>query len=205
MPRAEEKSFNGWGPFTFGMNFDDTLSAYSGVVWEAETVRKCRDEMSVRGCTLSSAEGSRVPLTAGFALLPRVVFNQEGKLATVRLGKFLRPNVGLDQCERAFGQLLDDLHDAWGAPTASSLTKRGMLKRSTPKGREFFLGSGDGGTVGRETFHAQPDGRQIILRSGYIGATDTAPAVCHLSIDYRGPESLQPSPEQRPYPLKNWY
>ncbi len=59
--------------------------------------------------------------------------------------------------------------------------------------------------VGRETFRVQPDGRQIILRSSYIGATDSAPAVCHLSISYRGPESLQPPPEQRPHPLKNWY
>lgn len=205
MPRSEDKSFNGWGPFTFGMNFDDTLSAYPGVVWEEESVRKCRDEMSVRGCTLSSAEESRVPSTAGVALLPQVVFNQEGKLGTVRLGKFLRPNIEPVQCERAFGQLLDDLHETWGAPTAASSSKPGMLKRSTPKGREFFLGFGDGAVIGRETFQVQPDGRQIILRSGYMDATDSAPAVCHLSICYRGPESLQPAPEQRPYPLKNWY
>jgi hypothetical protein len=205
MPGSEEKSFNGWGPFTFGMNFNDALTAYSGVVWEAESLRKCRDEMSLRGCTLIPAEGSRVPLTAGVALLPRVVFNQQGKLATVRLGKFLRANMEPAQCERAYGQLLDDLHETWGAPTASSSDKRGVLKRSTPKGRGFFLGTGDGAVVGRETFHVQPDGRQIILRSGYIGATDSAPAVCHLSIHYRGPESLQPPPEQRPHPLKNWY
>ena len=204
MPRPEEKSFKGWGPFTFGMNFDDALTAYPGVVWDAESSRKCRDEMPLRGCTLNPTGGSRVPLTAGVALLPTVIFNQEGKLATIRLRKFLRGDIKPAQCERAYGQLLDYLHETWGPPTASSSNKRAMLKRSTLKGREFFPDTGDGAVVSRETFHVQPDGRQIILQSSYIGATESAPAVCHLSIYYRGPESLQP-PEERPHPLKNWY
>lgn len=205
MSRSEDKSFNGWGPFTFGMNFDDALAANPRVVWEAASLRKCRDEMSLGGCTLITAEGSHIPLSAGVALLPGVIFNQDGKLAAVRLSKFLRANMAPAPCERAYGQLLDDLYETWGAPTATYPNGRGMLRRSTPKGREFFLGRDDGAVVGRETFHVQPDGRQVILRSGYIGATDSAPAVCHLSIYYRGPESLQPPPEERPHPLKNWY
>lgn len=204
MPRMEQTSFNGWGPFTFGMKFDDALAAYPGVVWEAASLRKCRDEMSLKGCTLNPAEGSRVPMTTDVALLPSITFNQAGKLATVRLSRFLRANMAPAPCELAYGQLLDDLYETWGAPTPGSWDRRGMLKRSTPKGREFSLGIDEGAVVGRQTFHVQPDGRQIILRSGYIGATASAPAVCHLSIDYRGPEILQP-PEQRPHPLKNWY
>jgi hypothetical protein len=205
MPRREATSFNGWGPFTFGMNFDDALTAYPGVVWDAESIRKCRVEMPLRGCALNPAEGSHVTQTAGVALLPIVVFNQEGKLATIRLRKFLRGDIGPVQCEREYGQLLDYLHETWGSPMVNSSNKRGRLKRSTLKGHDFWLSTGDGAVVGKETFHVQPDGRQIILRSGYIGATDSAPAVCYLSISYRGPESLQPPPEQRPHPLKNWY
>ena len=202
---ADAKSFDGWGPFAFGMAFEDVLSAESAVVWDADSVRRCRDGMSAGGCTLSSADGSRVPSSAGVALLPRIVFNQEGRVASVRLGNFLTPTGEPGRCERTFGQLLDDLHDSWGAPTANPSDERDALKRSTPKGRAFRLRSGNGGTVGSETFHVQPDGRRIILRSVSIGATDSAPAVCHLGIDYRGPERLQPPPDQRPYPLKNWY
>lgn len=205
MPRSADRSFNGWGRFTFGMTIDDAVTAHSGVVWEPTSLRKCRDEISSRGCTLNPAEDSHVPLTAGVALLPSVTFNEEGRLATVHLGRFLRAIVGAAQCERAYGQLLDDLHDSWGAPMANLSDKRGMLRRSTPSGREFFLGNGDGAVVGQETFNVQPDGRRIVLRSGYIGATDSAPAACHLSIDYRGPDRLQPPSEQRPHPLKNWY
>lgn len=201
---SEMKPFEGWGPFAFGMTIDDALRAQSDVAWDLDSVRKCRDEMSVSGCTLSFAEGSRVTLTAGVALMPRLVFNQEKRLASVRLGNIPTPDRDPAHCERAFGQLLDDLHDAWGAPTARSSGERGALERSTPKGRAFFLGSVDGAVVGRETFHVQPDGRQIVLRFDAIGATNSAPATCHLSIDYRGPERFQPPPEQRPYPLKNW-
>lgn len=205
LPRPKEKSFNGWGPFTFGMNFADALTAYPGVVWDAESVRKCRVEMPLRGCTLSPAQGSRVPPTAGVAMLPMVVFNEEGRLATIRLRKFLKGTIKRAQCERVYGHLLAYLRETWGSPTATSLNKHGMPKRSTLQGREFFLGTDYGAVVGREIFNVQPDGRHIILLSRYIGATDLATAVCHLSIYYIGPESLQPPPEERPHPLKNWY
>jgi hypothetical protein len=205
MPPLEDASFNGWGPFTFGMNFEDALTAYPGIVWEAASLRKCRDEMSLKGCTLNPAQGSRVPLTTGIALLPSVTFNQEGGLATVRLSTFLRANMAPALCERAYGQLLDGLYEAWGTPKANDPNGRGMLRRSSPNGREFFLGIDGGAAIARDTFHVQPDGRQITLRSGYLSATDSAPAVCHLSIDYRGPESLQPPPEPRPHPLRDWY
>jgi hypothetical protein len=204
MPRPEGKPFNGWGPFTFGMNFEEAVTAYPGLVWDAESLRKCRAELPARSCTLNPAQGSRVPPTAGLDLLPRLVFNQQGKLATVHLSQFLRGDIEAAQCERAYGQLLDDLQATWGPPAPRSANTRGMLKRSTPEGREFLLGSDGKAVTGTETFHAQPDGRRIVLQSGYVAATDSAPAVCHLSIDYRGPESLQPPPEQRPYPLKNW-
>ncbi len=204
MSRSEKKLFNGWGPFTFGMNFEDALTAYPGVVWDPGSLRRCRDEMPLRSCTLNPAERSRVTLTASVALLPTLIFNQEGKLAAISLRKFLRGDIEPAQCERAHGQLLDYLHETWGSPTASSSNEPGILKRSSLNGRDFFLSTGEGAVVGTETFHVQPDGRQIILRSGYFGATKSAPAICHLSVSYRGPESLQPPPEQRPYPLKNW-
>ncbi|NTZ43852.1 hypothetical protein G7A66_12310 [Altererythrobacter sp. SALINAS58] len=205
MPHREEKSFNGWGRFNFGMNYGDALTAYPGLVWKAESVRKCRDEMPSSGCTLDPADGSRFPLTAGVALLPNVSFNQEGKLAAVRLDQFLRSNVKPAHCEGAYGQLWDGLQETWGDPTVSSSDEREVLIRRTPGGREFLLGVNDGAVVGREAFNVQPDGRQIILRFGYIGASDLAPAVCHLSILYLGPKSLQPPLEQRTDPLKNWY
>jgi hypothetical protein len=205
MPGSEETSFNGWGRFRFGMNFDDAVTAYAELVWDVASLRRCRDEKSLRGCTLSPAEGSRFPLTNGVALLPSLTFNRASELATVRLSTSLRANMAPASCERAYGQLLDDLHETWGAPTTDYSEGRGMLRRSTPRGREFFLGKDAGRVVGQETFHVRPDGRQIVLRSGYIDATDSEPAICHLSIYYRGPERLQPPPEPRPHPLRNWY
>lgn len=205
MPRPEEKPLNGWGPFTFGMNFDDALIAHPGVVWDAASYRRCRDRMSPRGCTLNPAEESRVPLIAGVALLPEVTFNQEGKLAAVRLRTLLRGDIEPAQCGRAHDQLLNFLHQTWDSPNVSSSDKREMQGRSAPKGRDVLPSSANEAVIGRKTFHVQPDGRQVILQSSYIGATDSAPAVCHLSIYYGGPESLQPPPEERPHPLKNWY
>lgn len=203
LPRAEDRPFNGWGLFTFGMNFNDAFVAHPGVMWDPESFRKCRDEMPLRGCTLSPAKGSRVPLAAGVALLPNLIFNQDGKLAAIRLRELVRGDIEPAQCERAHGQLLDYLYETWGSPTSSSPATAGMPRRSTPEGREFFRGTSDDSVIGTETFNVQPDGRQIVLLSSYIGSTRLAPAVCHLSIYYRGPQSLQP-PEERPHPLKNW-
>ena len=200
MSRPDEKSLKGWGPFTFGMKLDNALTAYPGVVWDAASFHRCRAKMLLKGCALSAAEESRVPPTAGVALLPEVIFNQEGKLAAIRLRKFLRGDIEPAQCGRVHGQLLDHLQKTWGSPMASSSNKHGK-----PKGREVSPSADDAAVIGRETFHVQPDGRQIILLSSYIGPTDSAPAVCHLSIYYRGPKSLQPPPEERPHPLKNWY
>lgn len=205
MPRPEAASIHGWGPFTFGMNFDDAVTAHPGVVWEAASLGRCRAEMPLVGCTLRSAAGSRVPPTAGVALLPSVTFNRQGQLAAIRLSMFVRANMAPARCERAYGQLLDGLYDTWSAPTEYRWRGRGTLRRSTPKGREFLLGLEERAIVGRETFHVQPDGRQIILRFGYIGATDPDPATCELSVHYRGPEGLQPPTEERRHLYKNWY
>ena len=206
MPKPGERSFNGWGPFTFGMTFEDALTAHSAVEWDPKSSARCREEMRRKGCTLIPAAGSRVPLTAGVALLPTVIFNREGKLAGVRLGKFLRGETELAECEGDYGRLADHLYDRWGAPTASSSEQGAAPPRSTPKGRRYSLRTtGGGAAAGSETFAVQPDGRKILLLLNHVGATNPATAVCHLSIYYRGPESLQPPAEERPHPLKNWY
>jgi len=204
MQPANEMSFNGWGPFTFGMNLEDALTAHPGVVWNEKPSRKCRVETPLRGCTLNSAQDSRIPLTAGVALLPTVIFNQEGKLAAIRLGKFLRGNITPAHCKRAYGQLLNRLQETWGLPEANSSTKRGTLSRTLSNKGELSPVMEDEAVFGRETFHVQPDGRRIILLSRYIGKTDVARAICYLSIEYRGPDSLQSPPEERRHPLKNW-
>ncbi len=201
----KEKSLNGWGRLTFGMKFADALTAYSGAVWDTESLRKCRVRMPLHGCTLVSTEQSRFPLTAGVSLLPAIIFNQEGKLATIRLRRFLRGNVEPAQCKREHGLLLEYLRGRWGSPVESSLSEREMPKMGTAQGPALLHVTDDSAVVGRETFHVQPDGRRIILLSRYIGATQVATAVCHLSIYYYGPESLQPPAEKRPHPLKNWY
>lgn len=186
MPRSKQASLTGWGPFTFGMRFDDALGAYPGLEWDPASLGKCRDEMRSIGCTLVAAPGAAVPPTAGITLLPGLVFNPAGQLALVRLGTFFRGDSAA-QCERAYARLLGHLRLAWGAPAAS------------PQ-----LGSDDGAIDGKATFHLQPDGRRIVLRTASIAATASAPAVCHLAVDYRGPANLQPPPERRPHPLKNW-
>ncbi len=189
MPRRQ--ALNGWGPFTFGMGFEEAVNAFPAVVWDPRSLRSCRDAISHTACTLTAADGSPVPPTAGIPLLPSIVFNQAGKLAAIRLGHFLR-GVEPAQCERPYRQLLDSLRETWGAPTA-------------PPSSSIERGASDSAVVGRETFHAQPDGRRITLLARHIRATNAAPAVCHLGIHYRGPEILQPPRDERPNPLKNWY
>ncbi len=203
IPR-KEKLLDGWGRLTFGMNFNDALMAYPGAVWDTESLRKCRDGMPLRGCTLVSTEQSRLPLTAGVSLLPAVLFNQEGKLATIHLRRFLRGTIKPAQCMREHGRLLEYLRERWGNPAENLSSKRGMQRVDTAQAPALLHVADDDAVVGRETFHVQPDGRKIILLSRYIGATEAATAVCHLSIYYYGPESLQPPAEKRPHPLKNW-
>jgi hypothetical protein len=205
MALPKEKSLEGWGPFTFGISFDDALTAHSGAVWDAQSSRRCRLEMPVRGCTLHAATKSRFPLTAGVGLLPTLIFNQEGKLAMIRLRKFFKGDIEPSvECMSRYNQILDYLQKTWGYPTASSSNKHGMPKGSIPQGGEILPDTADGAVVGSETFQVQPDGRKIILQLRAVGTAQPGAAVCHLSIDYRGPDSLQPPPEERPHPLKNW-
>jgi hypothetical protein len=188
VPSPEQKFFDGWGPFAFGMTFDDAVTAHPAVVWTADSLRACRAELPVRGCVLEPAGGSAVRPTAGIALLPSLVINQAGTLAAIRLGQFLR-GIERVQCERVHRRLSEHLVRTWGSPTAS-----------LPDPHD----SSDGAVVGRQTFHAQADGRRITLRSSYIGATGSVPGLCHLGILFRGPNRLQPPPEEHPNPLKNW-
>ena len=190
MPQPEEKPFDGWGPFAFGMDFADALTAYPGVAWDAGAVRKCRAEIGTRPCTLEAAEGLQLPPFAGIAMRPKLLFNQPGKLAAIRLQNFLRGDIDLDQCKSVHGRLREHLRESWGPPAAKPLQSKG---------------AGGGAVIDRESFQSRPDGRGIILETSYIGAAKSGSAVCHLSIAYRGPESLQPPPEDRPHPLKNWY
>ncbi len=204
LPR-NEKSLNGWGQFTFGMKFAEALTAYPGAVWDTDSLRKCRAGMPLLGCTLVSAEQSRFPLTAGVLLLPAFLFNQESKLATIRLRRILRGNIKPAQCKHEHSRLSDYLRAQWGSPVESSSVKRGMRKIVTAQGPALLNVTEDGAVVGRETFQVQPDGRKIILLSRYLGASEVATAICHLSIHYYGPERLQPPAEKRPHPLTNWY
>lgn len=190
MSRPEEQSFDGWGPFVFGMVFADALTAYPGVAWDAGAVRKCRAEIGTRPCTLEAADGLQLPPLAGIAMRPSLLFNQPGKLAAIRLQNFLRGDIDLNRCKSVHDRLREHLRESWGAPAAKPLQS---------------MGAGGGAVIDRDSFQSRPDGRGIILETSYIGAAESGSAVCHLSIAYRGPQSLQPPPEDRPHPLKNWY
>ncbi len=160
--------------------------------------------MSSNNCILTASEQSETSMISGVALLPALVFNRDGKLAAIRLAKFLRGDIEQGRCEGVYAILYDHLHNAWGAPAERPRDRLQRIIRRTPGGRVYTLGTSSGATIGAETFGVSGDGRRIDLNYDVIGAATPATAVCHLSITYRGPTNLQPPPHERPHPLKNW-
>src|SRR5690348_3280978 len=66
-----------WDEFTFGMSFDDAITAASGIQWDGESFQKCRNEIPVKGCSLSAdPERSYRPGLAGMELMPTLDFNE---------------------------------------------------------------------------------------------------------------------------------
>lgn len=188
------KPLDGWGPFKFGMAFDDAFTAQPGIRWDGESFQKCRDEMPLKGCSLApNVEDSYVPLTAGVALLPSLSFNQDGKLVTIDMTKILRGNIAPRQCERVHGQLLDYLDAEWGPGKASGHDPKNAVKRTTPKGRTFYhtAGSGPVFVFDVEDFSVRPDGRKITIISHYTAKSEYSPADCWVSIYFDAPKSLE--------------
>ena len=204
MSNAVNRPLAGWDSFKFGMDFNAVLSAQSKAIWNRDSFLQCLEGMHESGCTLTASDQSEASMIAGVALLPSLIFNQEAKLAAIRLGRFLRGNVNHGQCESVYAMLYDQLHEEWGASSRKPRDRRQIIPRRTPKGHVYTLGTHQGATFAAQTFHVLPDGRGIDLRFDLIGAATPANSVCHISITYRGPISLQPSPHERPYPLKNW-
>lgn len=203
-PRVRQpQHFNGWGSFKFGMSFDDAIIAQTGVRWDGESFRKCRDEMPIRGCTLWASEDSYVPLTAGVALLPHLSFNQKAELTTIDMTERLEGEVTPAQCERAHGQLLDYLDAEWGPGKSRETEYRKLLKRTTPKGRVFYRTT-DGESVfvmDIEDFNKLPDGRHLSIISHYSKASEYTKARCWLSIYFEGPKNLERPPYEQPKEL----
>lgn len=204
MPNAVNRPLAGWDSLKFGMDFNAALSAQPRAIWNRDSLLQCREGMHESGCTLTASDQSEASMIAGVALLPSLIFNQQAKLAAIRLGRFLRGNVNQGQCESVYARLYDQLHEEWGASSSRPRDRRQGILRRTPKGHVYTLGTHQGATIAAQTFHVLPDGRRIDLRLDLIGAATPANAVCHISITYFGPTSLQPPQHERPYPLKNW-
>lgn len=194
----QPRQFDGWGAFKFGMSFDDAIIAETGIRWDGESFRTCRDEMPIRGCTLWAADDSYAPLITGVALLPHLSFNQKAELTTVDMTKRLRGTVTPAQCERAHGQLLDYLDAEWGPGKSREKLPGDMLERTTPKGRTFYRSPREGSVfvLNLEDFNKLPDGRKVTIISHYTAANEYSEADCWLSIYFDGPKSLERPPSE---------
>jgi len=50
---ASPPPLKAWDEFRFGMSFDEAITAAAGIEWDGDSFRKCRDQIPVKGCTLS--------------------------------------------------------------------------------------------------------------------------------------------------------
>jgi hypothetical protein len=194
------KPFDGWNSLKFGMSFDDAFTAQSGIEWDGQSFRECRDQIPVRGCTLwANDDRSYAPLYAGVALLPRVQFNLDGVITDITLAKSLKSATPV-QCEAAHGRVLDQLIKDWGNRKTDKPGAASILRRSAG-GTIFGRTKGSAGGIfvmNLERFNELPDGRGISLLTTYIPKSEYSPSSCDIGVYFDGPKSFTRAPIETP-------
>lgn len=107
--QAESREIKGWGSWNFGMSFEDALAAVPNVPWNSVSIKRCLDEIAIKGCLVSiyNDHGS-IPLQSGIPFSPQLAFNKLGKIDSVVLD-YERSGLSSTKCLDLFERTLDRL------------------------------------------------------------------------------------------------
>jgi hypothetical protein len=187
-----------WDEFTFGMSFDDAITAAPGIQWDAEDFQKCRNEIPVKGCMLSAdPERSYRPSFAGMALVPTLHFNEDGKLTDLRVGRIYKAGVTAAQCEAMHGRLLDKLTSMLGQRSYEPKgADKAMVVRQSPGGNTYHRSKAVTPVMvaGVEDFRVATDGGKISLLTTFTAGSEYTEPECFIDIYVDGPKSLHRAP-----------
>src|SRR3954464_3711762 len=159
-----------WEEFRFGMSFDNAITAASGVEWDAEDFQKCRNEIPVKGCSLSADPArSYRPTFAGMELLPTLEFNEDAQLTDVELRRIYGAGVTPKQCEAMHARLLDYLTTKYGQ---GQVNEGGLVMRS-PGGNIYHRSEQVNPVMvaGIEDFRTATDGSNISLLTTFTAGS----------------------------------
>jgi hypothetical protein len=190
-----------WDEFTFGMSFDDAITVAPGIQWDAESFQKCRNEIPVKGCSLSADPDHSYRATfAGMELLPTLDFNEDGKLTDLRIGRIYKAGVTAAQCEAMHGRLLDKLTSMFGQ---ASQDKKGadkaMVIGRSPGGNTYHRSKSVNPVMvaGIEWFRVASDGGEISLLTTFTAGSEYTDPECFIDIYVDGPKSLRRRPLEK--------
>jgi hypothetical protein len=191
-----------WDEFTFGMSFDDAITAAPGIEWDAADFQKCRNEIPVKGCMLSAdPQRSYRPSFAGMALEPTLHFNEDGKLTDLRIGRIYKAGVTAAQCEAMHGRLLDKLTSMFGQRSYEPKgADKAMVLRQSPGGNTYHRSKSVSPVMvaGVEDFRVATDGGKISLLTTFTAGSEYAEPECFIDIYVDGPKSLHRAPIEFP-------
>jgi hypothetical protein len=190
-----------WDEFTFGMSFDDAITAARGIEWDAESFQKCRNEIPVKGCSLSAdPERSYRPTFAGMELMPTLDFNEDGKLTDLRIGRIYKAGVTAAQCEAIHGRLLDKLASLFGpAAHDEKGAYKAMVVGRSPGGNAYHRSKSVNPVMvaGIERFRVATDGGDISLLTTFTAGSEYTDPECFIDIYVDGPKSLRRRPLEK--------
>jgi len=187
-----------WDEFRFGMSFDEAITAAAGIEWDGDSFRKCRDQIPVKGCTLSpDAERSYRSSIAGMELLPSLNFNEDAQLTDVYLSRVYHAGVTAKQCEAMHARLLDQLTGQFGPARFGD--EKGTLARRSPGGNVYHRSPGREGIMvaGIESFRTASDGSDIALLTTYTAGSEYSEPGCYVGFYVDGPTALRRRPQEK--------
>jgi hypothetical protein len=191
-----------WDEFTFGVSFDDAITAARGIEWDGESFQKCRNEIPVKGCSLSAdPQHSYRPSFAGMELMPTLDFNEDGKLTDLRIGRIYKAGVTAAQCEAMHGRLLDKLASMFGQRSYEPKgADKAMVVRKSQGGNTYHRSKSVTPVMvaGIEDFRVATDGGKISLFTTYTAGSEYAEPECFIDIYVDGPKSLRRRPIEFP-------
>jgi hypothetical protein len=192
---------NKWDEFTFGMSFDDAITAAPGIQWDGESFQKCRNEIPVKGCSLSAdPERSYRPSFAGMELMPTLDFNEDGKLTDLRIGRIYKAGVTAAQCEAMHGRLLDKLTSMFGQRSYEPKgADKAMVVRTSPGGNTYHRSRSVTPVMvaGVEDFRVTTDGGKISLLTTFNAGSEYTDPECFIDVYVDGPKSLPRRPLEK--------
>ena len=184
-----------WDEFRFGMSFDEAISASNGIRWDGESFQTCRNQIPVKGCSLTAnpEQSSRAEF-AGMELLPSLEFNEDGKLTSLNMDRIYRAGVTPDQCEAIHARLLDKLTLTYGQGKIEG--SKNLFLKNSPAKNLYYRTKGSGGVIVYDNirFRIATDSSNIVLLTVFVAGSEYSDSSCYTGFLVDGPKSLHRRP-----------